>query len=76
MEDREVLFMRYIDRRTMFKRVVNGAGVPYSSILVDGVEYYSIPTGELYNDEEGTLSENEKAMFIRFIENRLEGFDD
>lgn len=44
--DKEILGEFNLDKNAVLKRVVNGGGIPYSIIEIDGREIYSCPTKE------------------------------
>ena len=55
-DDLELISSESIEYGAILQRVINAAGVPYTIILVDGIEVWSTPT----SDEKRMLEEWEK----------------
>lgn len=56
--DKELVESIKLDNNAVLQRVINAGGIPYSIILVDGVEMYSAPT----SDEKGLIAYYKEAV--------------
>lgn len=52
-----------IDEHAVLERVINGGGIPYSCLIIDGEEFLSCPT----DDEKGMVEyyHNNKGFIVR-----------
>ncbi len=56
--DKRLIESIKLDDSAVLQRVINAGGIPYSIILVDGVEMYSAPT----SDEKGLIAYYKEAV--------------
>lgn len=56
--DKRLIESIKLDDNAVLQRVINAGGIPYSIILVDGVEMYSAPT----SDEKGLIDYYKEAV--------------